>query len=178
MYNKFESIIRGREKYLESKQTNHNMENYPGDYKGHSYKVLTNKSLYDLLIDEEELYESGISEEEFESMEYEIINSMSSTLKDNGFNSRNFYPIIYNFYDNSKQIYNKIKNKKSKVDDIDEYLDDNDIDYVYADAYDLLEKVMNKMGYDLVRWDTGFVGFVGYDNDGPCNGLELLPIEI
>ena len=37
---------------------------------------------------------------------------------------------------------------------------------------------MNKNGCDLVKWDTGCLGFVGYDDNGVSRGVEVIPFNI
>lgn len=162
----------------------HNMKNYPGDYKGHSYKVLTSESIYDLLyeLDTDEYQEDKLIEvtEEYPSILEKYLPEYDYDIA---------YPCIYNFKSNSKEVFNNIVNFMN-AKNFEDYYDSYDIWDMYEDiTYDydkgltlsipeeLPDMLVDKMGGDLVLWDTGYIGFVGYDNYGPCAGVEILPID-
>lgn len=165
-------------------ENKHNMKDYPGDYKGHSYKVLTSESIYDLI------YELDDSEEQYDKLvkvTEEYPNIFKQYLPEYDFDIA--YPCIYDFKSNSKEVFNEIVNfmKAKNFEDYDDSYDLWDIfedityDYDKGLAVTALEELpdilVDKMGGDLVLWDTGYIGFVGYDNYGPCGGAEILPID-
>lgn len=142
------------------------------EYKGHTFEVITSQSCLDVL----EKYCGENEEAEQKELEA-IVDEWFNIEQDYGFESYASYPIIYSFEDDSRKIYNKIKRKAKNADEIYEYVEE-DL-RVWTNHIDELDQhVVDKNGCDLVKWDTGFIGLVGYGNGGVTAGLEMLPIKM
>ena len=98
-------------------ENKHNMKNYPGDYKGHSYKVLTSESIYDLQL------EAGEDESAYDRME-EVCDEEYDILKKYlpNYEYDSVYPSVYDFKSNSKEVFNEIVNfmKAKNFEDYDD----------------------------------------------------------
>ena len=142
------------------------------EYKGHTFEVITSQSCLDVF----EKY-CGENEEAEQRELQAIVDEWFNIEQDYGFKSYASYPIIYSFEDDSRKVYNKIKRKAKNTDEIYGYVEE-DL-RVWTNYIDELDQhVVDKNGCDLVKWDTGFIGFVGYGNGGVTAGLEMLPIKM
>lgn len=143
-----------------------------GKYKNHTFEVITSKSIYELM--EICPYTSEDEERIFNEMQ-KVCDEQYDILKKNKLTD-GCYPIVFNFEQNSKNIYRKIIRHKETVKDLDEYIECK-LDTPTRPTGELGDYVVDKMGADLVKWDTGFIGWVGYNNYGACNGLEIIPVN-
>lgn len=143
-----------------------------GKYKNHSFEVITSKSIYELM----EI--CPYTDEDVERIETEmqkVIDEGYEILKKNKLTD-GWFPIVFKFESDSKKIYEQIIQNKETVEDLDEYIE-CELDTPTKTTDELDQYVVDKMGGDLVKWDTGFIGYVGYDNYGACNGLEIIPVN-
>ena len=141
------------------------------EYKGHSFEVLTEKSCDDIFALE---LDSDKELKEFDK----LFDNINKILKDNGFSYNGGYPAIFDFETDSKNVLDQIENMKDEVDFLDEFVECEFNLSIENPLDDLDEYVMGKNGCDLVKWDTGCLGFVGYDNYGVSRGVEIIPFDV
>lgn len=140
-----------------------------GKYKNHSFEVITSKSIYELIKI------CPDTEQDINAEMERVVDEAFSILKEHKL-TEGYYPIIFNFKNNSKKIHEQIIQNKEIVEDLDDYIK-RELGIPTKRIDDLEQYVVNKMGGDLVKWDTGFIGYVGYDNYGVCSGLEIIPVN-